>query len=175
MREAAVALKRVFAADPELKAFFDARMTIPGLTRGYQQLTEAQQHGQRESARSYIGTLAKEAGLPDDSKWVGHLTRLVAGHAMGIENGNERFERGDFSVLKEAFEAVKADFLGTLSKAGTANVAQAKGKLSKLPPAPRGSAAGPEASKPIEPGKEREFTRDLHKRGLALLKERLTG
>ena len=176
--EAATALKRIFAADPELKALFEARTYLPQLAEGYQsvqRLTQAQGQAQMETARGHIAQLAAQEGLPADKKWLTHLTRLVAGAAMGLDNGNERYDRGDLSVLDEAFDAVKGDFLALLRQNAATATAQAKTKLRTLPPAPRGSAAGPEAPPKPEPGKEREFVQGLHKRGLAMLKEQLTG
>ena len=176
--EAATALKRIFAADPELKAFFESRNYLPQLAQGYQSiqhLSRAQGQAQLETSRAHIARLATKEGLPTDTKWLSHLNRLVAGAAMGLENGNERYERGDLSVLDEAFQSVKGDFLTLLRQSAATQTAQTKGKLKTMPPAPRGSAAGLEAPKPIEEGKEREFVQGLHKRGLAMLKERLTG
>jgi hypothetical protein len=176
--EAATALKRIFAADPELKALFESRNYLPRLAEGYQsvqRLTQAQAQAQQETARAHIAQLASKEGLPSDKKWLTHLTRLVAGAAMGLEDGNGRYDRGDLSVLDEAFDAVKGDFLALMRQGTVASTLQTKNKLKSLPPAPRGGAVGPEAPTPIEPGKEREFTQNLHKRGLAMLKEKLTG
>lgn len=175
LSEAASALKKIFAADPELRALFEARLHLPRLSQGFQQLTEAQQSSQRESARSHIASLASKEGLPAESKWLAHLTRLVAGAAMSLENGNERFERGDFSVLDEAFEQVKTDFVATLRAAGASATNQAKLKTKGLPPAPRGGQVGqPAPEKPV-PGKEREFAAGLHSKALTMLKESLQG
>jgi hypothetical protein len=175
-REAAAALKRIFAADPELAALFEARKHLPSLAQGYQsvqQLTQAQARAQQSQARNHIEQLVKTAGIEVDKKHLPHVVRLVAGAAMGLPEGNERYDRGDLSVLDEAFTEVK-EFIEAFRKGGTAQVVQTKDKLKKMPPAPRGGPAGTEAPKPIEPGQERAALADMHKRGLALLRERLT-
>lgn len=173
--EAATALKRIFALDPELRSLLEARQYLPQLAEGYesvQRLSQAQAQAQRESARSHIAQLATKEGFPTDKKWLSHLTRLVAGAAMSIPDGNARYERGDFSVLDEAFNEVKEQFFALMRREAAGVVQQTKDKTKKLPPAPRGSAPGAPAPVQLEPGKEREFMRDLHRRGLALLKER---
>ena len=176
--EAASALKRIFEADPELKQFFGARQYLPQLAEGYrgvQQLTEAQSRAHQNTARSHISQLAAKDGFPSDSKWTAHLVRLVAGAALGMPEGNQRYDSGDLSILDEAYASVKGDFLASLRKEASAQITGTKGKLKTLPPAPAGGAAGPEApAKPV-PGKEREFIQGLHKRGLQMLKEHTTG
>jgi hypothetical protein len=176
-RDAATALKRIFAADPELAQLFEARKHLPQLAQGYQslqQLSRAQAQAAQSQARTHIERLAAKEGLPTDKKYLTHLTRLVAGEAMNLQDGNERYDRGDLSVLDEAFESVKGTFISLMRKEAAATTTQTKNKLKTMPPAPRGGAAGPEAPKAPEPGQERAFVSDMHKRGLALLRERLT-
>lgn len=176
--EAATALKRIFAMDPDLKMLLESRDYLPRLAEGYQsvqQLTAAQARNQQTAAKSHIARLAQEEGLPTDPKWVAHLVRLVAGAAMGLPDGDQRYDQGDLSVLDEAFTAVKGDFITALRQAGAASLTQSKGKVKTLPPAPRGTSAGEPAPLKVEPGKAREFARGMHQRGLSLLKERLSG
>ena len=177
-QEAAVALKRVFASDPELKALLGMTNYLPTLAQGYQgvqSLTAASQRAQMESSRQHIAQLAANEGLPTDKKWLTHLTRLVAGAAMQIEQGNERYDAGDLSVLDEAFNSVKADFFTLIRQAQAQQTAQTKNKLKNLPPAPRGTPAGePAPAKPVE-GKEREFLKSLHQKGRDMIREAVTG
>lgn len=177
-REAATALKKIIQNDPELAQLLQLREHLPQLRQGYesvQQLGRAQAQAQMTSARNHIRDMAAKEGLPTDQKYLTHLVRLVAAEAMQLPDGNERYDRGDMSVLEEAFASIKGSFLGTLRREATAGVAQTKDKLKKMPPAPRGGAAGPEAPKAPAAGEERKFTSDMHKRGLALLRERLNG
>jgi hypothetical protein len=176
--EAAAALKRVIAADPELAELMELRNLRPQLAQshqGVQHLQAQAARAQMQSARSHIERLVQGAGINVDRTKMGHVIRLVAGAAMNLPDGNERYERGDLSVLDEAFADVKA-FIDVLRKDGTAVTAQTKTKTKQLPPAPgRGGAAGPAAPQAPKPGEERAFVSDLHKKGLAMLRERLQG
>lgn len=177
-RQAASALKRIFAADPELKALFEARKHLPSLAQGYQsvqQLSRQQAQAQAATAKNVIKELAAKEGLPTDAKYLTRLTRLVASEAMDLTDGNERYDRGDFSVLEEAFAQVKDTFIGQMLKEAAAATTATKTKTKQLPPAPRGGTAGEPAPAKIEEGKEREFMQGLHKRGLAMLREKISG
>lgn len=174
--EAAQAIKRIFERDPDLKAFYESRNRLPQLEEGYANVGQMQAQArsqQAQTARTHIGQLVKDAGIDVPAAKMQHVVRLVAGAAMQLPNGNVRYDSGDLSVLDEAFEEVKG-FIEDLRKGTTATVAQTKAKTKNLPPAPRGGPAGPAAPEGIKPGEERAFQTNLHKKGLALLKERLS-
>lgn len=172
---AVAALERIFASNPRFKRLLDLSDRFPQIeqaTTGVRNLTAAQSRAHLSQGQGHISNLVKEAGFNVSKEQMQHVVRMVAGAAMQLPNGNQRYDAGDFSVLDEAFAEVKG-FIDGFQKGGNANVAQTKIKTRNLPPAPRGSTAGPEAPKPIEPGKERQFQASLHKKGLAMLRARL--
>jgi hypothetical protein len=176
--DAAAALRKVMAADPELAELLQLRQRIPQLAQGVQGVQHLQAQAaraQQAQARSHIESLVKEAGIALDKKALPHVIRLVAGAAMQLPDGNERYERGDFSVLSEAFADVKS-FIEALRQPANVATAQTKNKLKTLPTPNRGgSAAGPAAPDAPKPGEERAFTQSLHKRGLDMLRSKLSG
>ena len=159
-REALVALKELIGGDDELKSLLDLAKNSQKLTAaadGVTQLTAQQQRAQVQGAAKHVATLAKEAGLPSDPKFLTRLTRLVAIEAQGLPDGDARFDAGDFSVLDEAFATVKGDFASARREA-VASLASTKQQLQRtVPPRPAGGASGPEAPPKLEQGKERQF------------------
>ena len=159
-RGALVALKELIGGDDELKSLLDLAKNSQKLTAaadGVTQLTAQQQRAQVQGAAKHVATLAKEAGLPSDPKFLTRLTRLVAIEAQGLQDGDARFDAGDISVLDEAFAAVKGDF-ASMRREQTAQTVATKQQLQRtVPPRPAGGASGPEAPPKLEQGKERQF------------------
>lgn len=169
--EAAQALKKILAADPELKEMFESRSKISKLEQGYQgvqRLSQAHQQSVARAGRAQIEQMVKDADLPSDKTAMEHIEALVANRIGTNPELLARFNDGDLSAISEAFDAVKG-FLGSLRRDSAATVLTAKTKTRQLPPAPRGGAAGAEAPPKLVEGKEREYERGIHQRGAALL------
>lgn len=161
--DAAVALRKVLAADPELARLLEISKQFPQVAQGVegvQQLQQAAAKAHNTQARSHIRDLATNAGLKVDDTSLRHINRLVAGEAMGLENGQARYGEGDFTVLDEAFTSV-LPFLEGLRREAGVTTAATKGKVKGLPPAPRGGVAGSAAPPKLEKGKEREYETGL--------------
>jgi hypothetical protein len=170
-------LKRLMARDPDLAAALGVAKQFPQVQQrlqGYDQMQAQAARAHNNAARSSIKELAAAEGLPTDDANLKHIVRLVAGAAMELENGNERYAGGDLSVWEEAFNQVKPWFAG-LRKPAEASVAQTKNKVRNLPPAPRGGAPGAPAPAKLVPGKEREFESGMHKRAKDMLSGLLQG
>jgi len=164
-QQAAAALKRLISQDPELAGILRLAKEAPQYQQRAQamdQMQAAQARAHTTSARSAIKELAAADGLPTDDASMRHIVRLVAGEAMSLEQGNERYSSGDLSVLEEAFNAIKP-WLSAMRKPAEASVAQTKNKMKQLPPPARGGVAGQPAPAKLVPGKEREFEANLHK------------
>lgn len=170
--EAAAALRKVLSADPELARLLEISKQFPQVAQGVQGIEQLQQAAAKQhnqAARSYIRDLATAAKLATDDASLKHVSRLVAGAAMELENGQQRYGEGDFGVLDEAFKAV-LPFLDGLRKGASTATAQTKDKVRSLPPAPRGGAAGDAAPAKLVPGKEREYETSLHQTATRMLK-----
>ncbi len=131
---AVTALKRLMARDPELKTALMAGQQLPQFQQRFQgidqmQAQAAQAHN--HAARSSIKEMAAAEGLPTDDASLRNITRLVAGEAMSLENGNERYSQGDLSVLEEAFNNIKV-FLTNMRKPAEQSLMQTKNKLKQL-------------------------------------------
>lgn len=171
--EAAAILKKVIATDPELAQIMGLPRTVQELaqnSQGVKQLQEASVRAHHAQATARLEAMAAKEGLKTDPDSMEAIVHLVAGRAMRLENGGERYSQGDFSVLAEAFEQVK-QLLGGLKKDPSAIVAN-KNKLKKLPtPMKSGAPAGTPAPAKPEPGKLREFEADMHTRARKMLAE----
>jgi len=144
---------------------------MPHLLRGYQgvnALTQAQQEGNVRAGRQTIAELAKKA-LPDNPKAADRVEDLVTGHLTRDPALFERFRAGDASAIKEAFDAVDADFLSHLRRQANAQVATAKQQTRNLPPRPGGGLPTEAAPPKLEEGKEREYFSALSKRSQQVL------
>jgi len=176
-QQAAAALKRLIAQDPELAGILRLAKDAPQYQQRFQGIDAMQAQAARAhttSARSAIKELASADGLPTDDASMRHIVRLVAGEAMSLEQGNERYSSGDLSVLEEAFNAIKP-WLSAMRKPAEASVAQTKNKMKQLPPPARGGVAGQPAPAKLVPGKEREFEANLHKTAKERLAQLLSG
>ena len=173
-REAITVLKKLMQSDPELAAALGVAKQMPQFQQRFQgmdqmQARAAQVHNQ--AARSTIKELAAAEGLDTSDASLKHIVRLVAGAAMDLENGNERYASGDLSVLEEAFDLIKKGWLSNLRKPAEQTLTQTKNKLRTLPPPARGTAPGEPAAPKLEPGKERVFEQGLHARAKKMLSE----
>lgn len=171
--EAAAALEKVLAHNPKLARLLKMAEQAPEYERRFQAQDQSEARAARAqmtAATNHIKDLAAQSGLATDAANLRHVVRLVAGEAMGMEGGHARYNSGDLSLLTEAFEAVKPWF-SQLRKPADQALAQTKTKTKQLPPPMRGAPAGAPAVKPPQPGKEREYERDMHKRALNMLLE----
>lgn len=178
LSDAAVALKKIFAADPEFKAWWEARNQIPQLMQGYQgvqKLTEAQSQSIARQGRQQIADLAGKAELPTDDDALNHMEEMVAGVIRRMDNGVERYRQGDTSVVQEAFKAIQDGFFTPLRRPAAASLQATKTKLRSLPPRPGGGIAGPEAPPKPVAGKEGEYWASLRGRTKEMLGELLKG
>lgn len=145
------ALERILLAHPKFKALAENADKLMATTGGVEQIQQAQSQALYRQAQSHIHEMAKSAGLPSEPKYLSRLVRAVAAEAQSLPDGNARFAAGDLSVLDEAFKALQTDFLATTQRAGTAQLLQTKSRTQSLPPAPRGSAAGPPGLPKFDP------------------------
>jgi hypothetical protein len=136
-------LERVLMSHPKFKALAENADKLLASTGGVEQIQQAQSQALYRQAQSHIRELASSAGLPADPKYLSRLVKAVAAEAQSLPDGNARFAAGDLSVLDEAFKSLQTDFLSHTQRAGTAQLLATKQRTQSLPPAPRGSAAGP--------------------------------
>lgn len=164
-RSAAIkALKELMAEDPELAELMAIRKEFPSIKQGVQgvgEVARAQQDMQLRTARSHIEQLAKDAGLPSDPKFTKYVSQMVALATKDIDGGESRFERGDLSVLDEAFKNIEG-FLSQVKRDAATTTLQTKAKTKQLPPVPRGGAPGQDALPKLKPGEERAYREQLH-------------
>jgi hypothetical protein len=175
--QAISAIKRLMAGDPELKAMLDLGKKGPQFEQRFQSLDQIEAraaHVHQTAAVSSIKELAGAAGFPVDDNNLRHIVRLVAGEAMSLENGNERYAKGDPSLFQEAFRNI-TPWLSALRKPAEQSVTATKNKMKQLPPPMRGSVAGQPAAKPIKEGEERQAEQDMHKRARERLSQLLEG
>ena len=173
-QQAVTVLKKLMQSDPELAAALMAAKQLPQFQQRFQgmdqmQARAAQAHN--NAGRNAIKEMATAAGLDTSEDNLKHIVRLVAGAAMDLENGNERYANGDLSVLKEAFDLIQKGWLSSVRKPAQDALNQTKNKLRTLPPPVRGQAAGQPAPPKLERGNERAFEQDLHSRAKKLLGE----
>ena len=141
-------LERLAARSPKLAAAMRLAEQAPNITKGmegFQQSEARAARAQTMAARGSIKDMATEYGLPTDDASLKHIVRLVAGAAMEMPEGNERYAGGDLDILREAFEQVKP-WLTAMRKPAEQAAAQTKTKTKGLPPRPgAGAAPGPAA------------------------------
>lgn len=179
--EAAQALRKVMQADPELASMLELTKRFPQLQQGVQGVQELQAQAARarlNEARSHIENLVKDAKLTIDKNYTPHLIRLIAGAAMQLPDGDERYRAGDLSVLTEAFEQIKP-FLNALRTPATVATAQTKNQMKQIPPRPAGGTAGQPAPAKLKADASttdvRQFEANMHDRGKAMLREMFGG
>lgn len=170
--QAISALKKLIAKDPELAGLLNATKQLPQFQQRFQQFDQSQAQAAKAhnfAAKSAIREMAEASGLKVDDASMKHIVRLVAGAAMELEQGNERYSSGDLSVLQEAFDQIKP-WLEALRKPAEVAVANTKNKLRNMPPAPRGSAAGQPAPPKLDQGGDtRKYEASLHQRAKEML------
>lgn len=182
-QQAQQALEDLVKDHPTLAPLIQLAKVAPQLVQGYQGVSEvarAQQDMQIRAARSHIADLAKTAGLVTDDKSLKYITRMVAMAAGELENGSDRFEQGDLSVLDEAWKEIEG-FLGQFKRTATATVLDAKNKTAKLPPRPTGGGPAEDAPPELKAEdrgdtvKVRAYERSLGEQAKRLLAQKLRG
>ena len=174
-QQAGEALKSLIAEHPELKPLLDLAKAAPGLMQrmqGVDSLRQAQEQALHRQGREHIGSLVKAENLPTGDKFVRRIENLVAAEIAEIEGGRQRYLNGDLSVIKEAFDAIKPDFLALLQRNSQQGVIDAKQRTQKLPPAStRGGGPGqdPPMKLDAEKGDPKKFMNSLGDRAAALL------
>lgn len=172
-QQAIAVLKKLMGRDPELAAALMASKRLPQYDKQFEGVTLMQQQAAQahyHASRAAIREMAKTEGLPTDDKSLVNIVRLVAGAAMAMENGEERFKSGDMNILQEAFDSIK-DFLGAMRKPAQDSLVSTKNKVKQLPKPPVGGAAGAPAMPKPQPGKEREYEQSLHSMARKMLLE----
>jgi len=171
--EIAAALKKVFAADPELASLLKLREQAPAFeqaTEGVNQLRQQQARANLSAAQTHIAGLVKGAGLEVSKEHMPHIAAMIARAAMSLPDGNERYMAGDHSVLTEAFDQIKP-FLEALRKPATATTAQVKAKVKQLPQRPAGGNAGQPA--PTTETDPRKLEQNIHSKARQMLEQLL--
>jgi hypothetical protein len=175
--QALTVLKRLMARDPDLAAALGVAKQLPQFQQRFQGIDQIQAQAARahvSAAKATVKELAANAGFKTDDASMNVLLPAVVAAAQRLENGNERYGQGDFSVFEEALNSIKPWF-DELRKPAEQTVAQTKNKVRNLPPAPRGGAPGAPAPAKLVPGKEREFESGMHKRAKDMLSGLLQG
>jgi hypothetical protein len=163
-QEAATALKQIFSADPELKTLLEMMKNgqqLMGTQQTVQSLQQAQLRQMEQHGVQRILSAADTENLPKDDNFRRVLVKTVEALALTIPQAKERFAQGDLTVLDEAFELAKP-FLAQIKREGQTQLLDTKNRTRQLPPAPRGSAAGPPGLPKLDPNNPRAFESALH-------------
>jgi hypothetical protein len=163
-QEAAAALKQIFSADPELKQLLEMMKNgqqLLGTQQTVQSLRDAQLRQMEQQGVQRILAYADQEGLPKDESSRKVFVKLVESMALTIPQAKERFAQGDLTLLDEAFDLAKP-LLAHVKREGQTQLLDTKTKTRQLPPAPRGSAAGPPGLPKLDPSNPRAFASALH-------------
>lgn len=151
--QAAEALRKLIGQHPELKGMLDAPKygeRLESIEGAFRQFMAQQSQAQVQNAVQRVASLAKAENLPASKEYLQRLVKLVAAEAQGIENGDARYKAGDLSVLDEAFNSVKAQFLSHHQRQGAAALGANKLNLTnQVPPRQSGGQSGAVAPKPL--------------------------
>jgi len=159
-------LEKLIGRSPKLAAMLKMAEQAPQFQtklQGFEQSEARAARAQTMAARGSIKDMATEYGLPTDDASLKHIVRLVAGAAMEMPEGNERYASGDLDILREAFEQVKP-WLAAMRKPAEQATATTKTKTKGLPPRP-GAGAAPGPAAPMERKKgedDRAFETRMH-------------
>ena len=173
-RQAAVALKQIIDADPELKAWREAMQgskQAMDMQHTVQSMREAQIRSVERQGVNRIHELADEAQLPKDTKSRQVLVALVDSLAAKMPQGRDRFAAGDLTIFDDAFEQAKP-LLDLIKREGQTQLIDTKAKTRQLPPGPRGSAAGPPGLPKLDPANPRAYESALHQAATKLLHDK---
>lgn len=182
--EAIKALKELMSEDEELAELLSIRKEFPQLKQGYQgvgQIAKAQQDAATRQGRAQITSLAEQAGLSTDPKYVGRIERLIAAEIYEDKDALERYQSGDLSVIEEKFKAVNDEFFGQTRRQAQTTVLDTKNKTRQLPPVSRGGAPGADAPPTLKPedrgnpDKVRAYERSLGEQAKATLRRLVPG
>jgi hypothetical protein len=136
------AAERILRSIPAVAKLLDNAEALSTLPNQHQQLQQGQQRAAANAVAGHIANLAKAAGYTVTPQWLQTAYRQVVINAHQIPDGNARFERGDMTVIDEAFKQFE-EFIGQSQRGNTQALLETKKRTGQLPPAPRGSAAGP--------------------------------
>lgn len=178
-KAAAEALRKVFAADPQLASLLklaEQSGALEQTMQGVSQLTKAQEQRQVSAGMAHVKQLVEKAGMAFKTPQAfQHVARMVAQEAMQLENGAERFDAGDLSVLDEAWKNVQETVFGGVARQAGNQFLKTKQATAGLPPSPRGGFAGHPAPLKLEAGKEREYVSRLHKMAAGMIDQAQSG
>jgi hypothetical protein len=114
------------------------------------------------TGRSIVQQLATRTNLPVTPEHVKYYEGLVAETVRLIPGAVERFNRGDLSVLAEAWPQVQ-QFLSGFQRQAAQQSATAHQNIRNLPPRMRGSAPGQPLPPKLTPEMDsRDFIRQMH-------------
>lgn len=170
-QQAWTAIEQIFMASPKgqkLMRMADQAEKYDGLATNFQSMQNAQLRGLEQQGVARIVQFADQEGLPKDPGLRTIFVKTVESMALTIPQARERFAQGDLTLIDEAIALAKP-LLDHLKREGQTQLLDTKQKTRNLPPAPRGSAAGPPGLPKMEPGKEREFANALHQRASDML------
>jgi hypothetical protein len=171
-REAATAIKQILAADPELKQLLDMAKNgqqLMGTQQTVQSLRDAQLRSMEQQGVQRILSYADQENLPKDEGSRKIFVKLVESMALTIPQAKERFAAGDLTLLDEAMDLAKP-LLAHIKREGQTQLLDTKNRTRQLPPAPRGSAAGPPGLPKLDPSNPRPFESALHKAASDMLR-----
>ena len=165
--QAGDAMWRIIQHHPELRRVVQMMQAFPQLAQGYgtaREVAQSQRDALVNQGLGQIKQFAGEAGLPTSDRMLRTYDLAVADTIAAMPQGRERIRRGDLSVVREAWDVIKPE-LGGLRAPQQALAASQRGRVSRLPPAPRGAPAGPAGPPkldPSDPQKVREWENRLH-------------
>jgi hypothetical protein len=171
-QEAATALKQIFSADPELKQLLELMKNgqqWQGTQQTVQSLRDAQLRQMEQQGVQRILSYADSEGLPKDEASRKIFVKLVESMALTIPQAKERFAAGDLTLIDEAMDLAKP-LLAHVKREGQTQLLDTKQKTRNLPPAARGSAAGPPGLPKLDPNNPRPFESALHKAASDMLR-----
>lgn len=148
---------------------------LPQIKQMLTQQMQMQAQANDTRARGHIADLVKNAGI--DAKLLPSITRYVALEASQNQNGDARYNAGDFAVLTEAFDAIKDQFVSSQQRDRLTALAASKTALSRLPGRPVGGVPGGVAfTKPVagDQASQRTAMRERHNAAGAMI-DGLTG
>ena len=169
-RQAGDALLRIIQAHPELQKLMGVPQTFEAIQT---QLQDAQAAQYTDQARGVLWTLYGQSGLPNTPLIRNTIEDAVTGLIQRTPQALAAYRSGNpqmaAEVVARAFQVVRQQFVGELQKGNPAALAAQRTRLSNLPPRGIGGGPGTPAQKPPEPGKERDFLEQAHRRAFEML------
>lgn len=162
MENAADALQRVMEAHPRLGKLLGIADKADELLKGYESVGSLREGTQQQlvvGSRAQMREIVSKEGYRLDDKGWSRVETMIAAEIAQMPDGQARFQRGDREVIAEAFNEIKP-FLNGFKREANASLNDAKNRLNRLPPAPRGGVAGQPAPPKFDaskPNAERDF------------------